>query len=230
MLWVEVVNRALEWDGVGSAREPHPQAGAPIDPLASTARRRDVGLLRRVIAVRLLDHRLEAEAENALSQWLAAVTLQPSGAAATAQGWPDFVARRPLSELGDPFESLLSTSLLQVLALPRDSFGTVVHRCHGLVRGAAPESGWPVDGEKRFAAQAELGAFLPAASLHQCPRLVWSHRGSRYCSKACSNSSFAARKAQQEPRYFAAKQGRYRARRQRAQAARPRRSAFVYMD
>ena len=119
---------------------------------------------------------------------------------------------------------------LQVLALPRGSFGTVVHRCHGLVRGPAPEVGWPEDWEAGFARQAALAAFLPAASLQQCPRLVWSHRGSRYCSKTCSNSSFAARKAQQEPRYFAAKQGRYRARRQRAQAARPQRSAFVYID
>ncbi len=229
MLWVEVVNRALEWDGVGAPRA-HPQAGAPLDPTASTARRREVGLLRRVIAVRLLDRRLDAEAETALSQWLAAVTLQPSGAPVDARGWPDFVARRRESDLGDPFESLLSTSLLQVLALPKDSFGTVVHRCHGLGRGPAPESGWPEDWEAHFAAQADLGALLPAPTLHQCPRLVWSHRGSRYCSKACSNSSFAARKAQQEPRYFAAKQGRYRVRRQRAQAARPQRSAFVYID
>ena len=229
MLWVEVVNRALEWDGAGAA-PAHPQAGAPLDPTAATARRREVGLLRRVIAARLLDQPLDAEAETALSQWLAAVTLQPSGARAATQGWPDYVARRRQSDLGDPFESLLSSSLLQVLALPRDCFGTVVHRCHGLVRGPAPESGWPEGWEAHFAAQAELGAFLPAATLHQCPRLVGSHRGSRYCSKACSNSSFAARKAQQEPRYFAAKQGRYRVRRQRAQAARPQRSAFVYID
>ena len=228
MLWVEVVNRALDWDGAASPM--HPQTGLPLDPAASSSLRRDLGLLRRVVAARLLDHGLEAETGIALSQWLGAVTLEPAGAPSASPGWPDFVARRRQSGLGDPFESLLSTSLLQVLALPKGSFGTVVHRCHGLVRGPAPEAGWPAAWEARFAEQARLAALLRSESLHQCQRLVWSHRGSRYCCKACSNSSFAARKARREPRYFAAKQGRYRARRQRAAAARPERSAFVYID
>jgi hypothetical protein len=68
------------------------------------------------------------------------------------------------------------------------------------------------------------------AGVHRCPRLVWSARGSRFCSKSCSNASFAARKASSEPRYFAAKQGRYRKRQQRPQRPRRHPGAFVYMD
>jgi hypothetical protein len=66
--------------------------------------------------------------------------------------------------------------------------------------------------------------------MHQCPRFVWSERGSRYCSKSCSNASFAVRKALAQPRYFAEKQERYRSRQEQSKKRRRDPGAFVYMD
>jgi hypothetical protein len=105
-----------------------------------------------------------------------------------------------------------------------------VQRCHGIRRGAAPSRDLPEAWETEFARRAEILDLLRAGELHQCPRFVWNDRGSRFCSKACSNASFAARKQRQEPRYFAAKQERYRTRQESSRSGRRDRGAFVYMD
>lgn len=237
MLWVDVLNRAIEWNGPGAqARGQHPQAGMELDAPLRAALDDDVWLLRRVFAARLFAAGLDGSESERLSQWLAAVTLRPAvlsrQAATPVAGlvWPALLARRASGGRCEPFETLLSTALVQLVALPADWLGSMVQRCHGLRRGPAPANGWPELDAPRFAAAAGVAAFVDGAGMHQCPRLVWSRRGGRYCSKACSNASFAARKARREPGYFAAKQDRYRARRQRLLRGRVRRSAFVYMD
>jgi len=234
MLWVDVLNRALEWNATSNA-PLHPQGGARLAPGALAALQQDVRLLRRVFAARASDAALDAADAARLSQWLATVTLQPGPGAthtlpapAAGLAWPAFVARRRIGGTCEPFESLLSTALVQLLGLPGDWLGGVVRRCQGLRRGPAPDAAWPA-GDGGHAAAA-LDGCVDGVRAHQCPRLVWSARGSRFCSKACSNASFAARKARREPRYFAAKQDRYRARRKRQQRPRARAGAFVYMD
>lgn len=236
MLWIEVLNRALEWNTPGTARQwLHPQGGAPLEADVLVALQRDVQLLHRVFASRAGGSALDAEDAVQLARWLATVTLQPAVRAlatlpAGSEGlaWPGCVARRHSGGTCEPFESLLTTALVQLLGLPADWLGSVVHRCEGRRPGPAPDAARM--GEMGRGAAAARDGRVDAARAHQCPRLVWSARGRRFCSKACSNASFAARKVQREPRYFAAKQERYRARRKRQQRPRARAGAFVYMD
>ncbi len=239
MLWVEVLNRVLEWQsGARGITAAHPQGGAWLDAEAGERLRADAQVLRSACAARLLATVLAPEEAMHVSQWLAAVTLHAADPGADLHdgpkgdlGWPQFVARRRNGTLVEPFESLLSTSLLQLLSMPPAWLETAARRCHGVRLGPAATPAWPGAWEARFAAHAGIDRVLATASLHQCPRIVWSERGSRFCGKACSNAAFAANKTRREPRYFAEKQERYRARRRRTDAPpRPNRGAFVYID
>ena len=234
MLWVDVLNRALEWP-TGAV---HPQGGARLEAVAGERLFRDTQVLRSICAARLLATELTADESKPVSQWLATVTLNAENPGArlrdaptSEQGFPQFVARRRSGSLVEPFESLLSTSLLQLLSIPSAWVQTAARRCHGVRPGPAASEAWPGEWEARFAAHAGIERMLATAGLHQCPRVVWSERGGRFCTKACSNAAFAADKARREPRYFAEKQERYRVRRRRADAPpRPNRGAFVYID
>ncbi len=239
MLWVDVLNRALEWQtGGGGITAAHPQGGAWLDAQAVERLRIDAQVLRSAGAARLLATVLAPDEAMQVSQWLAAVTLHAADPGAEAGdgrrgelGMPQYVARRQSGALVEPFESLLSTSLLQLLSLPSAWLQSAACRCHGIRPGPAATVAWPEGWEQRFAAHAGIERVLAAAGLHQCPQIVWSERGGRFCTKACSNAAFAAGKARREPRYFAEKQERYRARRRRDEAPpRPNRGAFVYID
>jgi hypothetical protein len=132
--------------------------------------------------------------------------------------------------LPEPFETLLSTALVQFLVLRWESdMQEVVNRCNGVLRGHAPELGVPATLEREFADIAGIADLVLDGNYRQCPRLILSSRGGRFCSKACSNASFAARKARSEPRYFADKQERHR-KRQKQQRQPTDRGAFVYID
>jgi hypothetical protein len=95
-----------------------------------------------------------------------------------------------------------------------------------VARGGPPSPYDPED-DAAFAALAGI-LRLVREGWRQCPRLVHAPRGSQYCSKACSNASFAARKGEVEPRYFASKQAAYRQRQRRRQEA-PR-DVFAFVD
>ncbi|HZL84086.1 MAG TPA: hypothetical protein VFD07_01780 [Candidatus Krumholzibacteria bacterium] len=235
MLWVDVLNRALEWP-TGAV---HPQGGSRLEAVAGERLSRDAQVLRSVCAARLLASELAPDEAKPVSQWLATVTLNAENRGselgdepASELGMPQFVARRRSGSLVEPFESLLSTSLLQLLSIPSAWLQTAARRCHGVRPGPAATEAWPGAWEARFAAHAGIERMLATADLHQCPRVVWSERGGRFCSKACSNAAFAADKARRDPRYFAEKQERYRARRRRVDRAPPpkNRGAFVYID
>lgn len=237
MLWVDVLNRALEWhDAASLATKPHTaRAATVLRPDMAPAVRRDVDLLRRVFASMYLDIALPDAQRRDVRQWLAAVTLEHVAARDSRLGGV-LRARRSGTNHPEPYESLLSSALVQLLG-SADAPGalTAVHRCHGIQRPApgTDDSPWPQDLEAAFAHRARLDALLPDASLRQCACLVFSERGSRYCSKACSNANFAVRKSRRDPRYFAEKQERYRRRKEQRpepQAARVDRGAFVYMD
>lgn len=260
MLWVDVLNRALEWrDGASLARAPH--AATVLLPGVGDAVRRDVGLLRRVFASIYLDVPFPDAQHKDARQWLGAVTVELVTADETRIG-AVLRARRADAPHPEPFESLLSSALVQLLGQAEEPGAlTAVHRCHGIHRlpagtdlarpsggaqlpnpsggqhvprvGEADPPPWPADLEASFAHRAGLDTLLPDPTLRQCGRLVVSERGSRYCSKACSNANFAVRKSRREPRYFAQKQERYRRRKEERpepQAARVDRGAFVYMD
>ena len=238
MLWVDVLNRALEWQtGVAGIAAAHPQGGARLDAAAGERLRLDAQVLRSACAARLLGSVLAPDETMRVSQWLVAVTLDGTDAGVESRqepadglGWPQFVARRRDGSLVEPFESLLSTSLLQLLSMPSAWLKTAARRCHGVRPGPAAQA-WPGEWEQRFAVHCGIDPVRSQSDWHQCPRIVWSERGSRFCSKACSNAAFAANKARREPRYFAEKQERYRAKRRRAEAPpRPNRGAFVYID
>ncbi len=208
MHWVEVLNEAVRWQETGSR-----------DDL-------EVGILWRLFASRYLDVPLSREDAAALSQWLAAVTLDVERDGA---GRLHLAASREAAQPPARHKSLLSAALVQLLA-ETDATLAAVHRCHGIVRGDAAARRASNALEARFAERARLAALVDGVSVHQCPLLVHGARGARYCSKACSNAGFAARKAESEPRYFAAKQERYRTRRERRTGVHPDRGAFVYID
>ena len=238
MLWVDVLNRALDWRDSGDLeREPHAARVARVfDTAALQNAQARVRLLRRVFASQYLDAPLPHPELDLVNQWLAAVTLQVTPSP-SAPGRLDLVTARSPGAPPQPNENALSSALVQVLAHGRASM-TAVHRCHGVLRNrrikdAMQATDWPVELEARFAHVAGIAPLLRDGTWHQCPRLVVSERGSRYCSKACSNAHFVARKTQTDPAYFAAKQKRYRSRREAgpaAGAARVDRGAFVYMD
>jgi len=242
MLWVEVLNRALDWqDNQVVAGDRH--AARVLDGGALGAARANVMLLRRVFASQYIDTPLTHTDVTALNQWLAAVTLRLAPAQ-TVRGGFGLQAARTNRTRGGLLEKSLSCALIQLLAQPqsRDA-ATAVHRCHGVLRrrrsrdagdeDASHESVWPPEFEESFAQAAGITPLLRNGAWHQCPRLVVSERGSRYCSKTCSNAHFVARKSQTDPAYFAQKQRRYRRRREEVPVVGPARSdrgAFVYMD
>lgn len=226
MLWLDVLNRALEWSG------PQRPSGEGADAVSSQA-----ALLRRVVAARLLGVDLDLEDRTRLSQWLRAVTLtltEPRRISGDGGGttlkWPALRAPRLQGRLPEPYESQLGTALVQFLAQWSDSLATVVCRCHGIRRGSASNRDLPAAWEAEFARRAGIVELLRNGDMHQCGRMVWAERGSHYCGKACSNASFAARKAREQPRYFARKQERYRLRQESKKKPRRDGGAFVYMD
>jgi hypothetical protein len=228
MHWVEVLNeavrRALE-SAAAYGRQPDHDTG---DGVAHEGWSAELGLLRRVFACRYLGAPLAPDDVAVLQRWLAAVTLDVER---DASGGLLLAARRGAPDGPGMRRSLLDAALVQLLAESPASLAAV-HRCHGIVRGPAACHGTTPELEARFAQRARLAAIVDGVQTHQCPMLVRGERGGRYCSKACSNAAFAARKARAEPRYFAAKQQRYR---ERAQSPRPAseridRGAFVYID
>jgi hypothetical protein len=224
MLWVTVLNRALAWVGEGAALPAELGAGGPLvlAPPGAAQLATDVALLRATHASLALPRGRTPDEEEALRQWLAAVTLHLAPAATHSKsGLPPLRARRATTLLPPALDELLCTALVELLGAGAQA--AAVGRCHGALR-AAPARATASDDELRFARVAGL-ATLVAAGWRQCPRLVLAPRGARYCSKACSNAAFALRKGSAEPRYFASKQARYRAR--QALPARPQPSAFV---
>ncbi|UCE01871.1 MAG: hypothetical protein JSW67_11455 [Candidatus Latescibacterota bacterium] len=233
MLWVEVLNRALDWsDLAGVRRELRGHAAAVVLDERTHARLlREVALVRRCFAADYLHVELPAADVRALSQWVAAVTLRSGAASGADVVLPEVRGRRTRDALPDPFETLLTTALIEMKMQQPGAAATVVHRCHGVLRGGAPAVADVPDWSQRFAQIAGIDAIVRDGVFHQCPRLIVSARGSRYCSKSCSNASFVARKAQSEPRYFARKQERYRRRRDGTRKSiESDRGAFVYMD
>ena len=230
MLWADVLNGALEWDDPLAVSRWMSRGGAVVVEPAMQARLvREAAILRRTFAASYLSFDLQPEDQAAVSQWLAAVTLQAGAVLLNGHEIRGLVGRRARG-LPDPFEPLLSTALVQLLSLgSMNGRQAAVHRCHGLRRGPATPDGCPPEWHRRFAAIAGLAELVRDGALHQCPRLIESQRGGRFCSKACSNASFAGRKASDDPRYFATKQERYR-RRQQRRARRPDPGAFVYVD
>jgi hypothetical protein len=239
MFWVKVCNAAADWVDYPTASSAAAAANAAerLGPEAHSAVLRDAGLLLRVFAARYLDVPLPREDAAELSRWIAAVTLRTLDPADRARALSGTRAPRPLEViagrqpgLAAPFEALLSTALVQFVATDATAHARV-HRCHGILRFASTPSLYPPEWENRFADRAGIGAAVAAGQTHQCGVLLFSDRGGRYCSKACANASFAARKIAAEPAYFAAKQGRYRARRVRELAASRRRpEALVFLD
>jgi hypothetical protein len=241
MFWVDVLNQALAWsDTDWLRREPRAaQAATMARADAFAALQQDVALLRRVFASYYIDVELTHHQIELLNQWLAAVTLQISPSRDAVPPYP-LRAARQRAAYPEPLDVLLSSALVQLVGVAQETtLMTAIHRCHGVQRvpttaGAvqAGQADWPPELEERFARKAGIQALL-TTPLRQCSRLVVSERGSRYCSKACSNASFAARKSRDDPRYFAYKQERYRRRKEKrppGEAARLDRGAFVYMD
>jgi hypothetical protein len=234
MLWVEVLNCSLEWrDPFRVARWMQREAAVVLEPAMHSRLLRDEGLVRRSFAASYLGVEPPAEDQALLSQWLAAVTLRPEPLVPwppllNGTGPPRLLVRRSRG-LPEPFEALLSTALLQLLTWQDGGQESAVHRCHGVVRGAAGDDGIPPDWSRRFAEIAGLGDLLDEGPVHQCQRLLVAPRGGHFCSKSCSNAHFVVRKAASDPRYFADKQGRYRRRRQRP-APRRDQGALVFMD
>jgi len=218
MLWVDVVNRSLEWE-TGHGLEALGRAFAPrgIDGVVLG---RATATLRVAAEALVLDPRASLPAPA--SQWLASVTLR---AAVTEErgGFllPAIRAARQRSDLTHDLEELLSTALVQLAA----GGWQAVARCAGVTRRSGAALGDPA--AVAFARRAGLDGILDAETA-QCPRLVAGPRAGQYCSKACSNAAFALRKAAREPAYFARKQARYRAGKRRA-AARVE-SAFAFVD
>jgi len=233
MLWVEVLNRALDWSDGERLRGWLRQVGMECD-LESREHEvlcRDVAALRAVFAASYLRRPLSGEEERALCRWVDDLQLRPAAAERLAGfDLPPLRARRREALLPEPLETLLGTALVQLLGLGGAKLAEAgVGRCHGVRRAAATVSTFSVGDEARCAARAGLAELLRDGDLSQCPRLVLSPRRGQYCSKACSNAAFAARKQAREPRYFAAKQDRYRRRRQKVERP-PTPGAFVYID
>jgi hypothetical protein len=238
MFWVDVCNRAADWTDYDAAAQAAGASGTPrLAAAAHAAVVRDAGLLLRAFAARYLGVPLPHEDTADLSRWIASVTLRTRDtveravvAGAGGLDLPGLAAFRPDS-LVAPFEILLSTALLQFAATDAAAQARV-HRCHGVVRAAASRGSlYPAAWEVRFAERAGIGNAVAAGQAQQCGVLLFADRGGRYCSKACANASFAARKIAAEPAYFAAKQGRYRARRVRERTVSRRRpDALVFLD
>jgi hypothetical protein len=224
---VQVLNRSLDWEDAEALATDLRRLDAEIrlDTPARAALRRDLELLRTAYAARALRRALDPAEARALSQWLTAVTLQPGPAGpAGGFGWPGLRAARRGSTLPSRLEGLIGTALVQLAA----HGGTELPaRCRGVRRGRL--ACFQADDEAAFAAQAGLQDLLAGGGWSQCPRLVAAPRGAQYCSKACSNAAFVLRKGRDEPRYFAAKQKRYRVRRTRPQPE-PRTSPFMFVD
>lgn len=226
MFWVDVLNRALagEEGGSGGALWQTVAPPAAVLETAVACWNADLQLLRSGATHRVLGR--DAIAAAVVSQWIAAVTLRATGAEMRGGfEWPALRARRAAGALPAPAEELLSTALVDLFAQP---VGGVVARCAGVVRGAAPAGLAPED-EREFARRAGLAGLIPAG-MQQCGRFVATPRAGQYCSKACSNASFAVRKAARDPRYFSRKQASYRDRqRRRIEPARVDR-AFSFID
>ena len=137
-----------------------------------------------------------------------------------------------------PFEQQLGSALLQLLAtVSEPGLFNSVQRCHGVTKHHEVAEFLAADFEAAFAERAGLQQLLELRSTEtywsQCPVLVFSERGRHFCSKACSNATFAARKALEDPHYFAVKQERYRSKQQAStdSTSTPKgEGAFVYMD
>jgi hypothetical protein len=231
MLWVEVLNRSLSWCDFDTAARLAAAAGGQLTAAAQARLVADAALLWRLFAAYHLQRQPAAEEHRAVLQWVEAVTLQLAPAGAGTAASPVLKGTRRQGALAEPFESSLTGALLQLLETAGEPhvFGAV-QRCHGVHR-CDGNMLLSHDVEAQFARLGDLEGLCTRLGLAQCPQLLVSARGRRFCSKSCSNATFAARKALEDPQYFAAKQERYR-QRQRAGDTSPRRGegAFVYMD
>lgn len=248
MLWVEILNRSPEWlvtetmgaasmAGVDGCAAPRAPSGAPrsstplqdvsvLDPRVADALRLDFDVLRWLYAARALAIPVPAAVRASLEGWLEALRLQPEGPARwQGFGLPVLRARRVPTVLVRELDTLLSTALLQ-LACAANVAG--VSRCHGVRQGTAP-SVWGEALDAVFRKAAHLDRWLDS-SWRQCPRLVFGQRGGHYCSKACSNAGFAARKGARDPGYFAAKQAQYRDRQRRRAVAHVADPGVLFVD
>jgi hypothetical protein len=240
MLWVDVLNRSLAWadrgqadtDLVSLAVECEPGCLVPGSPgMGDEAWRRlhaDVRTLRGLHAAAAVGRPWSAEERAGVSQWLAAVTLRLATAEVLAGlRLPPLRGRRQGSPLPEALEETLTTALVELLG--GAGAARAAARCHGLVRPGTGPSPYDLADDEAFAAAARVTAFV-ASGWRQCARLVVGPRQGRYCSKACSNAAFAARKGVADPRYFARKQAEYRKRRERLSAPARSAGAFAFVD
>lgn len=232
MLWVDVLNRSLSWCDVDTAARLAAAAGGQLTAAAHARVVADAALLWRLFTAHHLQRQPAAEDRSAVLQWVEAVTLQVAPAQAGSAASPVLGGTRRHDALAEPFESMLTGALLQLLATTGEQqvFGAV-QRCHGVHR-CDGNNLLSRDDEAQFARRGDLDDLCTRLGLAQCPQLLVSARGRRFCSKSCSNATFAARKAREDPQYFAAKQERYRLRQRAGDTSgrRDREGAFVYID
>jgi hypothetical protein len=226
MLWVEVANRGLAWLEFTTARQELQEFcdASGLDAPAHAALCADLAVLWRSYAAATFGRAMGSPAAMA---WLADVRLR---AATSGQRrglkLPPLRAARTHSRLPASLEELVSTAFVELFASSADA--AAVSRCHGLVRAGSSPAVFSSEDDRAFATAAELGVFV-GQDWMQCAQLVHGPRAGRYCSKACSNAAFTARKGARDPRYFAAKQAQYRDRRKRARGESPRRD-FAFFD
>jgi len=239
MWWVDVLNEALEWSHFEKAQRLAQANGAHLSAAAHGHLVADAALMRRTFAVRALGRPAVVADEQVLLQWLQTVTMKVATPLdSTGNSAVRLMAVRGDAALPAPFEQKLGSALLQLLAtVSEPGVFHSVQRCHGVTKRHDVAAFLAADFEAAFAERAGLQQLLEFRSTEtswsQCPVLVYSERGRHFCSKACSNATFAARKALEDPHYFAVKQERYRSKQQASTDSNsgPKgEGAFVYMD
>ena len=235
MQWVEVLNQAVSWSDLDTASRRTTDTGA-LRAADHAHLVSDAALLRRVFAASYLRLALAEADRQDLLQWLASVTPSLLFDGEHGDRSVTLSGQRRREPLVAPFEAELTGALLQFLAtVSEPALFASVHRCQGIRREAAIPL-LPEDVELLFAAHAGLRSLVASGVAEpvwsQCSTLIYSQRGRRFCSKACSNANFAARKALQDPKYFAEKQERYRSRQRQSEDVirRETEGAFVYID
>jgi hypothetical protein len=192
MMWVEVLNRALDWSDLAGVRRELRGHGAAVvlDDRAHARLLREVALVRRCFAADYLHVELPAADARALSQWVAAVTLRSGAMSRIDPALPDVCGRRRRDSLPDPFETLLTTALIEMKMQQPGAAATVVHRCHGVLRVGAHAVADTPDWSHRFAQIAGIDAIVRDGVFHQCPRLIRRRRGQAPTSTESDRGAF----------------------------------------